>query len=175
MPFQKMPDDTLASLSILRYWPLLPTPCGQISLCCIFRPLYFKTGKTYKADIHQSNSKNSKDFINNIHTHFQFSNGPGWPLKAICLKPVHFLAFFVFLGPLYLKMEMLHNPVSHQFARALCREEENYLEILPDFCNSQIWACESRKLCQNHEHLAFFLIFRPCVSHKSWIKKRMDM
>ena len=30
-------------------------------------------------------------------------------------------------------MEMLHNPVSHQFARALCREEENYLEILPDF------------------------------------------
>ena len=29
-------------------------------------------------------------------------------------------------------MEMLHNPVSHQFARALCREEENYLEILPE-------------------------------------------
>ena len=102
MPFQKMRDDTPASLSILRYWPLYCTPLWtkyeQISLCRIFRALYFKTGKTYKADIHQSNSKYSKDFTNNIQTHSHFSNGPGSPLKVSDLskigKPFSFFSFF---------------------------------------------------------------------------------
>ena len=56
------------------------------------------------------------------------------------LKTANLLAFFVISGPLYLylKMEKLHNPVHHQCARVLCRDDANHLEILPDFSISQI-------------------------------------
>ena len=56
------------------------------------------------------------------------------------LKTANLLAFFVISGPLYLylKMEKLHNPVRHQCARVLCRDDTNHLEILPDFSISQI-------------------------------------
>ena len=64
------------------FGPSIPPPCEQISICRIFRPLYFKTRKTYKADIYQPNSKYSKDFRNNIQTHSHFSNGLGSPLKV---------------------------------------------------------------------------------------------
>ena len=62
--------------------PSNPPPCEQISICRIFRPLYIKTRKTYKADIYQPNSKYSKDFRNNIQTHSHISNGLGSPLKV---------------------------------------------------------------------------------------------
>ena len=65
MPFQKMPDDTLASLSILRYWPLLPTPLWTNQPMLQFQATVFQDWKDL-----QSCSKNSKDFRNNIHTHF---------------------------------------------------------------------------------------------------------
>ena len=83
MPFQKMPDDTP---SILEHFeilaPLTHPPVNKISICHMFRPLYFKTRKTYKADIYQPNSKYSKDFRNNIQTHSHLSNGLGSPLKV---------------------------------------------------------------------------------------------
>ena len=41
MPFQKMLDDTLASVSILRYWPNLPG-LSQISLNMVEKVLIIK-------------------------------------------------------------------------------------------------------------------------------------
>ena len=43
----------------------------------------------------------------------------------------------------------------------LCREDGDYLKILPDLSISQIGACENGKLSLIHEHLAFFEIFGP--------------
>ena len=41
MPFQKMLDDTLASVSIFRYWPLLPG-LSQISINMVEKMLIIK-------------------------------------------------------------------------------------------------------------------------------------
>ena len=116
--------EILASLNH-RLW----TKNEQISQCRIFRHLYFKNEKTYnlKADVHQSTSEYSKNFTIIFKHIFQMGRGDLWKL-AICLEMANFLAFFVFLGRLYLKIEKLHNPVGHQCARVLCREDTNHLE-----------------------------------------------
>ena len=89
------------------------TKYEQISLCRISRALYFKIGKTYKADIHQSNSKYSRDFKNNIQTHSHFSNGPGSPLKVSDLFKIGKLfSFFRFFRTLIFQDGKVAQPFS---------------------------------------------------------------
>ena len=62
--------------------PLTHPPVNKSAYVAFSGPCISNTRKTYKADIHQSNSKYSKDYRNNIQTHSHFSFGPGSPLKV---------------------------------------------------------------------------------------------
>ena len=62
--------------------PLTHPPVNKSAYIAFSGPYISKTRKTHKADIHQPNSKYSKDFRNNIQTHSHFSNGPSSPLKV---------------------------------------------------------------------------------------------